>query len=151
MAAKAYGIGEELVLTMNRHTLQGVVANDMTAKENADKGATYHLPDLHGKRQGDAAFFLITLGTRLHTTERRSSHWQFMVNRTFLQLNAQQHELESRQLEWRSAGTGRCSYRVRRVDGSCAKYLTIEFYTVVMLLTFILISIPSPLTLSFQA
>jgi len=75
MAAKDYGIGEELVLTMNRHTLQGVVANDMTAKENADKGATYHLPDLHGKRQGDAAFFLITLGTRLHTTERRSSHW----------------------------------------------------------------------------
>jgi len=54
--------------------------------------------------------------------------------------------LESRPLEWRSAGTGLCSYRVRGVDGSCAKRLTVEFYTVVMLLTFILIiiSIPSP-------
>ena len=39
-----------------------------------------------------------------------------------------------------------CSYRVRGVEGSCAKHLTIEFYMVVMLLTFILItiSIPSP-------
>ena len=46
-------------------------------------------------------------------------------------------------------GTGLCSYRVRGVDGSCAKHLTVESYTVVMLLTFILIimSIPSPLTL----
>jgi len=37
-------------------------------------------------------------------------------------------------------------YRVRGVDGSCAKHLTVESYTVVMLLTFILIiiSIPSP-------
>jgi len=61
--------------------------------------------------------------------------------------------LESRPLEWRSAGTGLCSYRVRGVDGSCAKHLTIECCTVVMLLTFILIiiSIPSPLSLSFQA
>ena len=43
--------------------------------------------------------------------------------------------------------------RVLAVDGSCAKHLTVESYTVVMLLTFILItvSIPSPLTLSFQA
>jgi len=50
-------------------------------------------------------------------------------------------------------GTGPCSYRVRSVDGSSAKYLTVESYTVVMLLTVILIiiSIPSPLTLSFQA
>ena len=45
------------------------------------------------------------------------------------------------------------SYHVRRVDGSCAKQLTVESYTVVMLLTFvvIIISIPSPLTPSFQA
>ena len=44
-------------------------------------------------------------------------------------------------------GTGLCSYRVRGVDGSCAKHLTVESYTVVMLLTVILIiiSIPSPL------
>ena len=50
-------------------------------------------------------------------------------------------------------GTGLCSYRVRRVDGSCAEHLTVESYTVVMLLTVILIiiSIPSPLTLSFLA
>ena len=50
-------------------------------------------------------------------------------------------------------GTGLCSYRVKGVDGSCAKHLTVESYTVVMLLAFILIiiSIPSPLTLSFQA
>jgi len=36
---------------------------------------------------------------------------------------------------------------------SCTKHLTVESYTVVMLLTFVLIiiSIPSPLTLSFQA
>jgi len=56
-------------------------------------------------------------------------------------------------LEWRSAGTGLCSYRIRGVDGSRAKHLTVESYTVVMLLTFILviISIPPPLTLSFQA
>ena len=31
-----------------------------------------------------------------------------------------------------------CSYRVRGADGSCAKHLTIESYTVVMLPTFIL-------------
>ena len=62
--------------------------------------------------------------------------------RSFLEL-----ELESRLLEWRSAGTGLCSYHVIDVDGSCAKHLTVECYTVVMLLTFILIiiSIPSPL------
>ena len=34
-----------------------------------------------------------------------------------------------RMLEWRSAGTGLCSYRVRRVDGSCAEHLTVESYT----------------------
>ena len=34
-----------------------------------------------------------------------------------------------------------CSYRVRGVDGSCAKHLTAESYTVVMLLTFIIIII----------
>ena len=40
-------------------------------------------------------------------------------------------------------------YRVRGVDGSCAEHLAVESYTIVMLLTFILIiiSIPSPLTL----
>jgi len=43
--------------------------------------------------------------------------------------------------EWRSAGTGLRSYRVRGFDGSCAKHLTIEYYTVVMLLTFIRIDI----------
>jgi len=42
-------------------------------------------------------------------------------------------------------GAGLCSYRVRGVDGSCAKHLTVESYTVAMLLTFIIISsIPSP-------
>ena len=43
-------------------------------------------------------------------------------------------------------GTSLCSYRVRGVDGSCAKHLTVESYTVVMPLTFILIiiSILSP-------
>jgi len=40
-------------------------------------------------------------------------------------------------------------YRVRGVDGSCAEHLAVESYTIVMLLTFmlIIISIPSPLTL----
>jgi len=44
------------------------------------------------------------------------------------------------------ASTGLCSYlayRVRGVDGSCAKHLAVEYYTVVMLLTFILIIIIS--------
>ena len=50
-------------------------------------------------------------------------------------------QLVSRLLEWRSAGTALCSYRVRSVDGSCSKHLTIESYAVVMLLTFILIII----------
>jgi len=42
--------------------------------------------------------------------------------------------------------TGLCSYRVIGVDGSCAKHLTVEAYTVVRLLTVILIisSSPSP-------
>jgi len=41
-----------------------------------------------------------------------------------------------------------CSYRVTGAEGSYAKHLTVEFCTVAMLLTFILIivSIPSPLT-----
>ena len=39
-------------------------------------------------------------------------------------------------------------YRVRGVDASCAQHLAVESYTVVILLTFILIiiSIPSPLS-----
>ena len=37
-----------------------------------------------------------------------------------------------------------CSYHVRGVDGSCAKHLTIESYTVVILLTVILIIISIP-------
>jgi len=46
-------------------------------------------------------------------------------------------------------GTGLCSYRVRGVDCSCAKHLTVESHTVVMLPTVILIisSSLSPLTL----
>jgi len=32
-----------------------------------------------------------------------------------------------------------CSYRVGGVEGSCVMHLIVEFYTVVMLLTFILI------------
>jgi len=28
-------------------------------------------------------------------------------------------------------GTGLCSYRVRGVDGTCAKHLTVESYTVI--------------------
>ena len=58
-------------------------------------------------------------------------------------------------MEWRSefGDNGLCSYRVRGVDGSYAKHLAVESYTVVMLLTFalIIISIPSSVTLSFQA
>ena len=44
------------------------------------------------------------------------------------------------------------SCRVAGVQRSCAKHFTVEFYTVVMRLTFILIiiNIPPPLTLSFQ-
>jgi len=66
-------------------------------------------------------------------------------------------ELEPRPMEWRSAGTVCVFLSLLGVDGSCAKH---ENYTVVMLLTFILIfiSIPSPphpfipgLKLSFSA
>jgi len=41
-------------------------------------------------------------------------------------------------------GNGLCSYRIRSVDVSCAKHLTVESYTVVMLLTVILIIISIP-------
>ena len=48
-------------------------------------------------------------------------------------------------LEWRSADTDRCSYRVRGVESSCAKHSTVpESYTVVMSPTLIIISIQSP-------
>ena len=48
-------------------------------------------------------------------------------------------------------GTSLCSCHARGVHGSWAKHFTIEFYTAVMLLPFVLIiiSIPSHLTLSF--
>ena len=50
-----------------------------------------------------------------------------------------------RPTEWRSAGTDRCSYRVRGVESSCAKHSTVpESYTVVMSPTLIIISIQSP-------
>jgi len=51
--------------------------------------------------------------------------------------------------QWQSSTT---TDSVRGVEGSCAKHLTIEFYMVVMMLTFILIliCIPSP-SLSLQA
>ena len=44
-----------------------------------------------------------------------------------------------------------CSCRVRGVEGGCAKHLTMQFYTVVMLLTFILITISILSPLTFQA
>ena len=43
------------------------------------------------------------------------------------------------------ASTGVRSYRVRSVDGSCAKaakHLTVESYTVVMLLSYLLLYVP---------
>ena len=43
------------------------------------------------------------------------------------------------------ASTGVCSYPVRSVDGSCAKtakHLTVESYTVVMLLSYLLLYVP---------
>jgi len=50
-------------------------------------------------------------------------------------------------------GTGLCSCRVRGVGGSCAEHLTVESYTVVMLLTVILIiiSFPSPIHSLFHS
>jgi len=47
-------------------------------------------------------------------------------------------------------GTGLCSYRVRSVDGSFAKHLTVESYAVIML-TFILLLLVfhHPLTCAF--
>jgi len=52
-------------------------------------------------------------------------------------------------MEWRSAGTGLSSNRVRGVEGSCVKHLTTEFYTVIyaaVTAILIIISIPSPLS-----
>jgi len=53
-------------------------------------------------------------------------------------------------------GTGLCSYRVRGVDGSCVKHLTVESYTVIYaanshIIIIIIISVPLPLSPSFQA
>ena len=64
----------------------------------------------------------------------------------------QRHELESRPLEWRSAGTGLCSCRVRGVDGSCTKHLTVESYMVIYAstATLIIIVFDHLLSLSFQ-
>ena len=49
-------------------------------------------------------------------------------------------------MEWRSAGTGLCSYRVRGVDGICAEHLTVESYTVFICQQsyLLLFGIPSP-------
>ena len=48
---------------------------------------------------------------------------------------------------------GNLATLVRGVDGSCAKHLTVEYYMVVMLLTFVLLFLVfhHPLTLSFRA
>ena len=64
----------------------------------------------------------------------------------------QRDELESRPLEWRSAGTGLCSCRVRGVDGSCTKHLTVESYMVIYAstATLIIIVFDHLLSLSFQ-
>jgi len=49
-------------------------------------------------------------------------------------------------------GTGLCSYRVKGVDGSCAKHLTVESLRSFMLLTVILIIIiPSPMHSLFHS
>ena len=50
-------------------------------------------------------------------------------------------------------GTGLCSYRVRGVDGSCAKHLTVESYMVIYVansLHLLLLVFHHPLSLSFQ-
>ena len=58
-------------------------------------------------------------------------------------------------VEWRSAGTGLCSYRVRGVDGSCAKRLTVESYTIgryaANIYNSLLLVLHHPLALSFHA
>ena len=64
-------------------------------------------------------------------------------------------EITSR-ISIQTAGLAFGRHRVKGVDGSCAKHLTVESYTaytVILLLTVVLIIIssPSPLTLSFQA
>ena len=71
------------------------------------------------------------------------------------QLNAiavvitQQHELEGPYCCTSTGGTGLCSCRVRGVDGSCAKHLTVESYMVIYALnSYTLVSFSSP-TLSF--
>ena len=52
-------------------------------------------------------------------------------------------------------GTGLCSYRVRGVDGSCAKHLTVESYMVIYAANsyrphLLLLVLYHPLSLSFQ-
>ena len=65
---------------------------------------------------------------------------------TFYTTNYSDKRRTETHLTQRSAGTGLCSYRVRGVDGSCAKHLTVDHYTVFYPLTVILIiiSFPSP-------
>jgi len=52
-------------------------------------------------------------------------------------------------------GTGLCSYRVRGVDGSCAKRLTVESYTIgryaANIYNSLLLVFHHPLALSFHA
>jgi len=76
---------------------------------------------------------------------RSLSEHQTLFGQTDKGENQQRTKLSS--LQDRLHGLpGLCSYRVRGVDGCCSKHLPVESYTVVMLLTFILIiiSIPSP-------
>jgi len=84
----------------------------------------------------------ISVGCRWYQSRFRGVNMSSEPSKELFNTIGERHERNERQF-----------FRWICYQGSCAKHLTIEFYTVVMLLTFILniISIPSPLTLSFQA
>jgi len=110
-------------------------------------------PDRTGPDQTKSAHFV---GDRLNSTTRARPDPTGPA-RTFLRLGSPRNSVGSVRVSDKVGAVGShrarvvefSLYRVRGVDGSCAEHLAVESYTIVMLLTFILIiiSIPSPLTL----
>jgi len=63
----------------------------------------------------------------IHQWKKRLTPYEICI----ISQHKHEHELESRPLEWRLACTGLCSCRVRGVDGSCTKHLTVKSYMVI--------------------
>ena len=71
----------------------------------------------------------------INVIQKQNENIELCVSYRLLQLNAIDYHITTR-ISIQTAGlafggTGLCSYRVRGVDGSCAKHLTVEHYTVI--------------------